>query len=40
MWNFYWPAPDSPVVSNKKVHNFRPPPGWNWNIMKYVWKDA
>ncbi len=40
VWNFYWPAPDSPVVSNKKVHNFRPPPGWNWNIMKYVWKDA
>ena len=39
-WNFYWPASDSPVVSNKKVHNFRPPPGWNWNIMKYVWKDA
>ena len=40
VWNFYWPAPDSPVVSSKKVHNFRPPPGWNWNIMKYVWKDA
>ncbi len=40
VWNFYWPAPDSPVVSNKKVHNFRPPPGWNWNSMKYVWKDA
>ena len=40
VWNFYWPAPDSPVVSNKKVHNFRPPPGWNWNVMKYVWKDA
>ena len=40
VWNFYWPSPDSPVVSNKKVHNFRPPPGWNWNIMKYVWKDA
>ena len=40
VFNFYWPAPDSPVVSNKKVHNFRPPPGWNWNIMKYVWKDA
>jgi len=40
VWNFYWPAPDSPIVSNKKVHNFRPPPGWNWNIMKYVWKDA
>jgi len=40
VWNFYWPAPDSPRVSNKKVHNFRPPPGWNWNIMKYVWKDA
>ena len=39
VWNFYWPAPDSPMVSNKKVHNFRPPPGWNWNIMKYVWKD-
>ena len=39
-WNFYWPSPDSAVVSNKKVHNFRPPPGWNWNIMKYVWKDA
>ena len=39
VWTFYWPAPDSPVVSNKKVHNFRPPPGWNWNIMKYVWKD-
>jgi peptide/nickel transport system substrate-binding protein len=40
VWDFYWPAPDSPVVSSKKVHNFRPPPGWNWNIMKYVWKDA
>ena len=40
VWNFYWPSPDSPVVSNKKVHNFRPPPGWNWNVMKYVWKDA
>ena len=40
VYQFYWPAPDSPVVSNKKVHNFRPPPGWNWNIMKYVWKDA
>jgi len=40
VWNFYWPAPDSPVVANKKVHNFRPPPGWNWNAMKYVWKDA
>ncbi|MGE3856353.1 MAG: ABC transporter substrate-binding protein [Dehalococcoidia bacterium] len=40
VWNFYWPAPDSPVVSNKKVHNFRPPPGWNWGIMQYVWKDA
>ncbi|MGE3856440.1 MAG: ABC transporter substrate-binding protein, partial [Dehalococcoidia bacterium] len=40
VFQFYWPAPDSPVVSSKKVHNFRPPPGWNWNIMKYVWKDA
>ena len=40
VWDFYWPAPDSPMVSNKKVHNFRPPPGWNWNIMRYVWKDA
>jgi peptide/nickel transport system substrate-binding protein len=40
VYQFFWPAPDSPVVSNKKVHNFRPPPGWNWNIMKYVWKDA
>ena len=40
VWDFDWPAADSPVVSNKKVHNFRPPPGWNWNIMKYVWKDA
>ena len=40
VWDFYWPAPDSPVVSSKKVHNFRPPPGWNWNIMKYVWKEA
>ena len=40
VWNFYWPAPDSPVVSNKKVHNFRPPPGWNWNVMKYVWKES
>ncbi|MDA0302237.1 MAG: ABC transporter substrate-binding protein, partial [Chloroflexi bacterium] len=39
VWNYYWPAPDSPVVSNKKVHNFRPPPGWNWNIMKHVWKE-
>ena len=39
-WTFNWPAPDSPIVSSKKVHNFRPIPGWNWAGMKYVWKDA
>ena len=39
-WTFNWPASDSPIVSSKKVHNFRPIPGWNWGGMKYVWKDA
>ncbi len=40
VWSFYWPAPDSPIVSSKKLHNFRPVPGWNWGSMKHVWKDA
>ncbi|MFA7248458.1 MAG: ABC transporter substrate-binding protein [Dehalococcoidia bacterium] len=39
MWTFNWPAPDFPVVSSRRVRDFRPTPGWTWSAMKYAWKE-
>ena len=40
LWTFTWPAADTPIVSHRSVHNFRPRPGWNGGGLRSVWKDA
>jgi ABC-type transport system substrate-binding protein len=40
LWTFYYPVPDSPVIANRKVHNFIPTPGWNAGVWKYVWLEG
>ena len=39
VWVWYWPVQDSPIVSRKDVHGFRPTPGWNAGVWKYIWKE-
>ena len=39
VWDFYWPVADSAVVSNRRIHNWNPIPGWNNAGWKYVWRE-